>query len=289
MNKPSSPISPLSISHTVLAPVVCEYAEEHTDFGRVTKILSIRHKEELEKWRLSLGELEAARVSTIATDLGTMVHDAIEQFLSGISVAQVLSSLPQDYTVMLYGKEVVKSPRKLFRGFLHWYQKYQPTEVYIEQRLCDHQLGYIGRCDLIAKVDGKWGVYDFKTSKKFNIDMGFQLSAYAWAIEMLLGIKVEERCIIRLLDSTFKGYQLKSYQDELPIFLAHLDIYNRVEEERKPMEDPNANWDGGIILGPNVATNQTDTEATQVESQNTADSIHAAHQHMYELRETLPY
>lgn len=227
------------MGHTLLAPIKCEYPEEHLDFPRVTSILSVREKPELWAWRMRVGMEEAGRVAKEATDKGSAVHEAIERWFADLPFH--LNEVEQPY----------------FNGFLNWYNRYQPTECYIEQRLCDHTLGYIGRCDLIAKIDGRWYVVDFKTSKQFSIDMGLQLSAYAWAIERLIGIRPEGRMIVRLTDKTKKGYQVREYEDELPTFLAHLDIANWLAEHKREKEDPNAGWTGGIILPPKVAGETT--------------------------------
>jgi predicted RecB family nuclease len=238
------------MTHTLLSPVRCEHPEEHLGLPRVTTILDVRNKPELTDWKLRIGPEEAERVSKTATDLGTTVHNAIERFLADLTFY-----LPEDYTVTLMGKPVVKSPQKLFNGFKNWYDTYQPTEIYIEQAVCDHDLGFIGRTDLIAKIDGKWYIVDFKTSKKFGKDMGLQLSAYAWAVERLLGIKIEGRMIVRLTDQTKKGYQVKEFNDVLPVFLSHLDIWYWLQEDY--VEDPNENWDGGLIFAA-ASSSKTD-------------------------------
>ena len=52
----------------------------------VTTVLSntSNKKDSIEKWRRRVGEVEANRITKKSTDIGSMVHEALELFLNGM-------------------------------------------------------------------------------------------------------------------------------------------------------------------------------------------------------------
>lgn len=96
-----------------------------------------------------------------AAQRGTDAHSAIEFFLK-------------------YGvKECTEEARPYFDAFMKWYQDYKP-HVFLSEEMTYHpQLVYAGTIDLLAHVDCKKTLIDFKTTMTIN-DMltTVQLEAY---------------------------------------------------------------------------------------------------------------
>ena len=80
-----------------------------------------------------------------AQDVGTDVHEAIETYLKGDFIP--LGSKLSPY----------------FDSFLHWVQNVKMTPILMEERLFDHGQLITGRIDLLAEIDGKNVLVDFKT------------------------------------------------------------------------------------------------------------------------------
>lgn len=135
------------------------------------------------------GSLEKAAIR------GTAVHTAAEFFLN-------------------YGiKEIDPQYSTWFQAFLDWEAKYKPDVVGTEVRLYHKILRYAGTADLIAYIDGKLTIVDFKTTAQFS-DMTFpvQLEAYA---QMLAshGITIEQKAILQIKkDGTYR-YEIYPAKD----------------------------------------------------------------------------
>tara|TARA_B110000196_G_C21152684_1_gene670865 strand:+ start:4784 stop:5557 length:774 start_codon:yes stop_codon:yes gene_type:complete len=116
---------------------------------------------QVDKWRNS--KSEALRV-------GTLVHKRIEDLLSGDKI-----SITNDTEV-----------QKAVNAFCMWFEENPLKVIALEKFLScsdktpagDLITPYAGTCDLIAMLDGKRYLIDFKTSKALDVNMGVQLSAY---------------------------------------------------------------------------------------------------------------
>jgi ATP-dependent exoDNAse (exonuclease V) beta subunit len=94
-----------------------------------------------------------------ACDIGTMVHNRAEAYAKGEN-----PELPTD--------EKVKNG---VLAFLKWKTDNQVEFLEVERLVYSKKYEYVGRFDLIARVNGKKMLIDYKTSKHFYpMEMGMQ-------------------------------------------------------------------------------------------------------------------
>lgn len=111
-----------------------------------------------------------------ATELGTLVHEACEQYaLTGTRPADV-------------DAEVIP----FLDRFDEWLQRFGPSYQATEVAVFHPQLGYAGTSDAFLTIDGVRYIADYKTSRKdldskgkpstpYPEQVGLQLAAYRWA------------------------------------------------------------------------------------------------------------
>lgn len=124
---------------------------------------------------------------------GTRHHDNVENWLNGkpYDVNNVLNDfikIWQDEGVELIATEIP----------LVWHSR---------------GLGFGGKCDILAYKDGKFILYDNKTSRSVHESYALQVSAYKEALEQMSpGLKISECKIIHLADlAKMSDWQKKQY------------------------------------------------------------------------------
>lgn len=131
---------------------------------------------------LSMYEYSRVDEKTLAhaAGKGTIVHNAIENWLKfGLDDTD-----PQYHGYM--------------DGFLEWWNLNKPEMIGSEVRVYHKLYGYAGTVDLIAVIDGKLNLIDYKTTYKLiDRNCRVQLEAYSKALESH-GIQVEEKRILHL-------------------------------------------------------------------------------------------
>ena len=111
---------------------------------------------------------------------GTAIHNSIENFIK-------------------FGfEDVAPEYRTFFDAFLEWWNDKQPIVIASELRIYHKLLRYGGTLDLLAIIDDKVTLVDYKTTYEVSdMTCGVQLEGYAQAL-LSHGIKVEEKQILHL-------------------------------------------------------------------------------------------
>ena len=146
------------------------------------KLPIVRGKDYTEKeWQELLAEAKKQHTqrSKNALDIGTKVHDWIEQHIKG-----------KDLKITAE----IKNP---IQEFLKFEKEHKVAWILSEQIVSSFQHKVAGRVDSLAEVNGKITVVDLKTSS--HIDEGYflQTAGYQMCLEEM-GVKVEQRIILRL-------------------------------------------------------------------------------------------
>jgi hypothetical protein len=158
-------------------------------YPRVTAICDIKAKPALYRFYANLNNFaQGSRIKELSATEGTKVHETIEALLKGENVEVTPDVAP---TV------------EAFRRFEREHE-FLTHPAMIEQRLMHPNERYAGTIDILAKVDGKVGVLDIKTSSGIWREYNLQTAAYLYAIQAggLIGVPLRElpetRWILRL-------------------------------------------------------------------------------------------
>ena len=156
----------------------------------VTTVLSGTSKsaDGLIQWRNRVGEEEADRIIKQSTDIGTAVHEAIENYLNGKS----WDNFEESHDQLLAQKISDKFIKDGLKGI---------TEIWgLEVGLLLDNL-YAGTADCVGEYEGIPTLIDFKTAKKIKKrewieDYFLQGCAYANAHNVMFGTKIEQIVIL---------------------------------------------------------------------------------------------
>lgn len=121
-----------------------------------------------------------SRTLEMAAQRGTAVHNAIENYLK-----YGLDDIDPDY-------------RCYMDGFHEWWEEYNPEFVASEMRVYHKLYRYAGTADLLAIIDGKLTLVDFKTTYKLSEkSVRVQLEAYSQAMGSH-GIIIDGKMVLHL-------------------------------------------------------------------------------------------
>ena len=156
----------------------------------VTTVLSgtSKSKDGLIQWRNRVGEEEADRIIKQSTDIGTAVHEAIENYLNGKS----WDNFEETHDQQLAQKISTKFVNDGLKGI---------TEIWgLEVGLLLDNL-YAGTADCVGLYENVPTLIDFKTAKKIKKrewieDYFLQGCAYANAHNVMFGTKIEQIVIL---------------------------------------------------------------------------------------------
>jgi genome maintenance exonuclease 1 len=174
-------------------------------------------KQSIMEWRNRVGEVEANRISKLATGRGNRVHDLAERYLKNESIEWV-REMP----------DAVQMFRTLIPHMHHINNIY-----YIEHALWSEQIGLAGRVDLIAEWDGVLSVIDFKTSKRVKSkddiqDYFWQECAYALMMEELTGIAVNQLVTVMAVQDENPLIFIEKTEDHIEGLLGAIKFYHNL-------------------------------------------------------------
>lgn len=171
-------------------------------FPSITTVLSLLSEDAIAAWRKRVGDEEADRVGSRASNRGTQVHSIVEKYLKNEDTTEFLPHIKQSLENL---KPILNNHIGKIFG--------------LETPLYSRHLGVAGRCDCVAEFDGVPSIIDFKTSKRpkthDKISNYFaQMSGYAVMWEERTGMPITNTVIIMDVD-----------QHEPLVFKEHRDNY----------------------------------------------------------------
>jgi genome maintenance exonuclease 1 len=194
-------------------------------YPSVTTITSQHGKDKILEWRRRVGEEEANRISTKASNRGTKVHKICENYLNN----------EEDYarTNPAHIHKTMPDTIAMFKSLQPLLDEHVNNIHALEIPLYSHHLRVAGRVDCIAEYDGKLSIIDFKTSSKLkeeNWIKGYfmQCSAYAVMYEERTGIPVSQIVIMIAVDSEHPQVFIKKRNDYIKDFISYREAYDAV-------------------------------------------------------------
>ncbi len=150
------------------------------------------------------------RKKKTGADVGSLVHDAIEQYVKGtpfdLTLEKYTSGMEEPIDVEKATEEL-KMAQVAFERFKQWWKEINPTLVGIEEMVYSRQLDFAGTYDGLLEIDGKiiladWKTSNASTSKEAAAPQGvyysyfIQSGAYALALEEMTGVLVDDLLIV---------------------------------------------------------------------------------------------
>ena len=171
-----------------------------------------------------------------AGDIGTQVHDFIEQFL--------LTQIGQQDSY----PDVNRFDKNLGRAcgqFMNWYERNNVKPIAMEKPIFSRQHFYSGTMDIVLSVNGKLGVWDAKTGKSPYPEVMLQTSAYMEAYnEEHPNAPVTERGLLffpredQELIGDMDAFLLPdTHERDFATFLALKDVYEFDKKAFKELRD----------------------------------------------------
>ena len=203
-----------------------KYLFDDEKLPSVTSILQATKSEEdkaaLENWKQRVGQREAHKIKTEASNRGTSMHSYIEDFLRG-RINESFFESNEQYKNM--AKEIID---KGIKGKLE--------EIYGMETTLRYPQKYGGTADLVGIYQGKEAIIDFKQANKpkkvdYIQDYFLQLGAYTLAHNVVYKTNITSGvillCTVDNLFQDFKieGAELLIYQN---LFLERVKKFNEM-------------------------------------------------------------
>ena len=152
-----------------------------------------------------------------AGDIGTLVHEAIEEYIKTGNV-----------------REVVHAQAKVaFDNFMKWVKDEKVKFTDSERKVYSKKKDYAGTMDFTCTIGKKFYVGDTKTASGIYDEFFFQTSGYQQAYTEETKKKVDGQVIVRVgKDGSFEVAKRtnKDYKKNVVAFNGALDLYKRVQE-----------------------------------------------------------
>lgn len=110
-------------------------------------------------------------------NIGTSVHAVIEAYLNDPTFDPYL---------------LTEREKKYFDSFLRWKNDHNIYPVFTEQRLYCEEYRITGQIDLIAKVNNKLSLIDFKTTSSIHTKIWALQGAFYYYLVRKEGVKIED-------------------------------------------------------------------------------------------------
>jgi len=171
---------------------------------------------------LEEAKTEWKNISKEALNIGSEVHELIEQYIKGFKDTEPKETKP----------EVLNA----FNAFLEWEKENIEEWIECEKTIFHPVHCYAGTLDATAKLkNGKYYVIDFKTSTGFYGGYDLQIAAYRHAYEEEMYIQMDGMGILRLDKKTglpeWKDYS-KVYEQKKDAFI-HLVNFWYADKNRR--------------------------------------------------------
>jgi len=176
---------------------VRKYSINNEKLPSVTTILSSTQDaskaENLARWKLKVGEVEAERIKNTAATRGTAMHTYLEHYVKGGKVLD-LTDVGREASSM--GQTIID------KGFPDL------EEVWGVECTLYYPGLYAGQTDLCGVYQGRESIIDFKQSNKpkraeWIEDYKLQLVAYATAHDCIFGTNIEQGVILMCTPDNF--------------------------------------------------------------------------------------
>jgi hypothetical protein len=210
-------------------------------YPSVTYVLSSFPKGKFfENWLKDVGHSSKYIVKK-ASEEGTQVHNAVEDYLAGKEITWI-----DDYGNAKYSLEVWK----MILSFTEFWAEHKPELISSEEHLFSDTLKIAGTADLVVKINGEIWMLDIKTSNSIHDTYNLQLACYTQAWNECFDTPIQRRGILWLKSSSRgndktgkrmkgRGWEIKespnTLQEDISIFSNLYEIFKVSVGKLKPL------------------------------------------------------
>lgn len=200
------------------------FLADGTEVPGVTTILSVINKPALVRWanQMGLDGIDTTRHVDDLAQVGTLAHSLIQEHLTG-GKADLRDFTPDQLT----------RAETAVRAYHSWEEGRVLETEKAEVPMVSEALQYGGTPDWFGKLDGRWVLLDFKTSRGIYDDHVFQLAAY-WNLLVEQDFQVDEARILRVGRKPEEGFEerivsIESLPMYFEVFKAALKLRNAIK------------------------------------------------------------
>lgn len=143
--------------------------KDGTHVPGATTIAGMLDKPFLVKWANKLGKqgIDVTEYVTATAKKGTLIHEIVESHI-----------LHKEIDLSNFTDAEIHEAEKAFYKYLEWEKLHEVEKIEIELGLVSEEYKYCGIIDFYCKLDGKYTIVDFKTSKSISNEHFLQVSSY---------------------------------------------------------------------------------------------------------------
>jgi len=192
----------------------------------VTTVLGVLNKLALVKWANNLGlqGIDSNKYRDKMADIGTLAHLMILNYFRGEE---------SDYAD--YSKDDIDKAENCLISFYTWIGENKVEPELVEEQIVSENFRYGGTIDFYGKVNGKYTLLDFKTSKAVWPEHLHQVGAY-WKLLEDKCLEIEQVRILRIgrdEDEGFEDHIVNNIGPHWVIFKHCLEIYKLQNQLKK--------------------------------------------------------
>lgn len=188
----------------------------------VTTVTGLRMKDALVQWAFNVGRdnphLFSIRDYTDdLADIGKCAHAILSAHLKG-----------EEPDLGDFTPNVVKAAQFPVNKYMEWEKGKKIDLIFSEREFVSDKHRYGGTLDVLARIDGKITVLDFKTGKAIYDEMFYQVAAYAELVVERTDMRVDEIRILQIGRVGAEGFTERVMTDwslEFDWFLAARGLY----------------------------------------------------------------
>jgi uncharacterized protein YaaQ len=207
-----------------------KYSKDHIEYYNkkgeevpsVTTIIQLINKPSLQKWANVLG-FRHQRLEDVLdkkASMGTLLHDALNRYVNGDVYSPLFKYEDENKLLKVY-----------LNSYLGWAKKNKIKKIYTEYSLVSDK--FAGTLDFYGKINDKYTILDYKTSKKPYTTHFLQLGAYTYMMEEK-GEKVEQVTILIVNEKCEEHTKTREeIQPYIDAFILLVDLYNKWFEINK--------------------------------------------------------
>ena len=195
--------------------------KDGTKVPGATTICGQLDKPFLVKWANKLGKqgIDVTEYTNSTATLGTLIHTIIESHIT---------KTPVDLTD--YKEEDIQNAEYFFfNNYMLWEKQHKVEPIFCEQSLVSEIYKFGGIIDFYCKLDDKYTVIDFKTSKHISDEHILQVSSYVqllkengYEVEQLLILDVKKEKDSPLEEKLLQADEVDDYWN---LFKILIDVY----------------------------------------------------------------